>query len=192
MPTGRLVACDPFAAMPPANNHFGTGSAGRYRMVVTLADVSAARDFSHVREACATLLLEEPANEVVRRIITPSSDGSSCPAEISGDGTYWGFAVDAGTACFVDDGATAAPMRADDWLGRVFDTDKPDCWFARMDDPDHIRAGIANIGHMRLAARTLLSFIPAGGMDIFQSSEDTDASDQLIRVHIDFFVVRGD
>jgi hypothetical protein len=193
MPTGKLVACDPFAAMQRANNPSVQVPPGRYRVVVTLADVSEAKDFSHVREAYATLVLDETATEVVRRIITPSSDGSSCPAEMSDDGTYWGFPVDAGTACLVDDGAIATSMPADDWLERVFDTGKPDCWFARMDDPDHIRAGIANIQlpHAK-GGENIVIFHSGWGDGHFPVVGGYDASDRLVRVHIDFFVVFRD
>jgi len=51
MPTGRLVACDPFACLQKAYNPSVKVHPGRYRVLVTLADVSDANDGSHMREA---------------------------------------------------------------------------------------------------------------------------------------------
>jgi Protein of unknown function (DUF4241) len=84
-------------------------------------------------------------------------------------------------------------MPADDWLGRVFDTGKPDCWFARMDDPDHIRAGIVNIPlPYATGGENIVIFHSGWGDGHFPVVGGYDASDRLIRVHIDFFVVFRD
>src|SRR5262245_19195020 len=72
MPTGQLVACDPFPCLQKAYNPSIKVDPGRYRVLVTLADVSDANDGSHMREAYATLILDETAIEATRRIITPS------------------------------------------------------------------------------------------------------------------------
>src|SRR5215510_10711393 len=109
MPTGRLVACDPFAALEKTSNLFVQVPPGRFRVLVTLADVSDDNDGSHMREAYATLMLDEMAVEAKRRIITPVRD-AACPPKMDDDGTYYGFPVDAGTACFVDQGAVEALM----------------------------------------------------------------------------------
>src|SRR5262245_60914880 len=71
MPTGRLVACDPFVVLQKNYNYFVQVPPGRYRVLVTLADVSDDHDGSHMREAYATLLLDETAIETKRRMITP-------------------------------------------------------------------------------------------------------------------------
>jgi hypothetical protein len=193
MPAGKLVACDPFAAMRRADNPSVQVPPGRYRVIVTLADVSDAQDSSHIREAYATLILDEAADEISRRIITPSPDGSACPVEMSDDGTYWGFPVDAGTACFVDDRSIATSMPADDWLEHVFDNGKPDSWFARMDDPNHLRAGLANIRLPQAANEENIIIIHSGwGDGHYPVVGGYDASNRLVRVHIDFFVVFRD
>jgi hypothetical protein len=151
MPTGRLVACDPFACLQKAYNPSVQVHPGHYRVLVTLADVGDANDGSHMREAYVTLILDETAIEVTRRIITPS-EGAACPPEMSDDGTYNGFPVDAGTACFVDQGAVETLMPDGNWYESIFDDGTSNSWFARMDDSSHIRAGIANIP-LPLAAR---------------------------------------
>ena len=192
MPTGQLVACDPFAFMRKTGNPCVTVPPGRYRVLVTLADVSGIGDGSHMREAYATLLLDESAEEVSRRIITPVSDGA-CPPEMTEDGDYFGFPVDAGTACFADEGALAGGMPDGNWYEEIFDNGSPDSWFARMDDPDHIRAGLANIPLPLAKAGENIAIIHSGwGDGVYPIVGGYDASGRLIRVHIDFLVVPPD
>jgi len=57
LPSGRLVACDPFVFLQPQNNPFISVPKGRFSVYVTLADVSATQDKSHVREAYASVPL---------------------------------------------------------------------------------------------------------------------------------------
>jgi hypothetical protein len=68
MPTGGLLACDPFAVLQRTGNLSVQVHPGRCRVLVTLADVSDANDGSHIREAYATLMLCETAVEATRRI----------------------------------------------------------------------------------------------------------------------------
>jgi hypothetical protein len=190
MPTGRLVACDPFVFLQKGNNPHVPVPPGRYRAVVTLADVSGCGDGSHMREAYATLILDEAAMEVNRRIITPSADGSPPPPEMTNGDEYWGFPVDAGTACFVDDGAVEAAMPNSGWYEDLFENGKPDSWFARMDDPGHIREGIANIAlPLAKSGENIVIFHSGWGDGFYPVVGGYDASDRLIRVHIDFAVV---
>jgi len=190
VPTGRLVACDPFACLQKGNNPDVLIPPGCYRVEVTLADVSGCGDGSHMREAYSTLILDEAAVEVKRRIITPMSDGSPCPSETTDEGDYYGFPVDAGTACFVDDGAVATAMPDNNWYEDLFENESPDCWFERMDDPRHIRAGIANIPlPLGKSGENIVIFHSGWGDGFYPVVGGYDASDRLIRVHIDFMVV---
>jgi hypothetical protein len=189
MPTGRLVACDPFAMLQKDNDLCLQVPPGRYRVLVTLADVSDANDGSHIREAYATLMLDETAAEAARSIITPSMDGA-CPPEMDDDGTYYGFPVDAGTACFVDQGAIDALMPDGNWYEDLFDNGTPNSWFARMDDPSHIREGIANIPLPHATQDESIVVIHSGwGDGHYPVVGGYDTSDRLVRVHIDFLVV---
>jgi len=191
MPTGRLIACDPFAVLEKNFSYFVQVSPGRYRVLVTLADVSDDHDGSHMREAYATLLLDETAVEARRRIITPLED-AVCPPEMDDDGLYNGFPVDAGTACFVDQGAVDTLMPDGDWQD-VFDNGTPDSWFERMDDPSHIRAGLANIVLPLSRGGENIVIIHSGwGDGHYPVVGGYDASDRLVRVHIDFLVVFRD
>jgi hypothetical protein len=190
LPTGQLLACDPFAFMRSTGNPCMAVPPGRYRVIVTLADVSGAGDGSHIREAYATLLLDEAAEEVSRRIVTPLYEGQ-CPPEMTGDGEYHGFPVDAGTACFVDGGALATGMPENNWLEEVFENDSPDCWFERMDDPGHIRAGLANVPLPLAQAGENIVIVHSGwGDGHFPVVGGYDAAGRLVRVHIDFLVVQ--
>lgn len=192
MPTGRLVVCDPFAALEKNSDLFVQVPPGRYRVIVTLADVSDDNDGSHMREAYATLMLDETAVEARRRIITPCRD-AVCPPEMDDDGTYYGFPVDAGTACFVDQGAVDMLMPEGDWYEDMFDNGTPNSWFARMDDPNHIRAGIANISLPQSRQGENIVIVHSGwGDGHYPIVGGYDASDRLVRVHIDFLVVFRD
>ena len=155
-------------------------------------NVSDANDGSHIREAYATLMLDETAVEATRRIITPSS-GGTCPPEMSDDGAYYGFPVDAGTACFVDQGAVETAMPDENWYESIFDNGTSNSWFARMDDPSHIREGIANIPLPLATQGENIVVVHSGwGDGHYPVVGGYDTSDRLVRVHIDFLVVFED
>lgn len=191
MPTGLLVACDPFAFMDKTGNPAVSIPPGDYAVKVTLADVSDDADGSHLREAYATLLIDETAQEVTRRIITPLPDGTDADPEIDEDGEYHGFPVDAGTACFVDGGALAACMpEQETWYEDLFENATPESWFQRMDDPAHIRDGIANFPLPLAKNGENIVIIHSGwGDGFYPVVGGYDAAGRLIRVHLDFLVV---
>ena len=190
VPTGRLVACDPFCFLEQEGNPFIIIPPGRYRVVVTLADVSDSSDGSHFREAYATLIIDEAATEVTRRIITPLPDGKLCPPEMTIEGDYHGFPVGAGTACFIDGGAVATAMPDCDWYDELFDNGSSESWFARVDDPAHIQAGIANIPLPLGKEGENIVIIHSGwGDGSYPIVGGYDATDRLVNVHIDFMVV---
>lgn len=187
-PHGQLVACDPFVYLDE-RQPFVPIPPGTYPAYVTLADVSGKKDGSHIREAYATLVLD-PAPEVSRQIITPLQGGEVADPELI-DESYHGFPVDAGTACFVDAGAIAQGMpSADVWHTELFDNDTPDSWFNRMDDPEHIRAGLANI-RLPLAqdGANILIVHSGWGDGVYPVIGGYSEDGKLVRVHIDFLVI---
>jgi hypothetical protein len=191
LPTGRLTVCDPFAVLQKGYNLCVQVPPGRYRALVTLADVSEAGDASHIREAYATLMLDEAAVEATRRIITPC-ENAACLPEMDDEGGYFGFPVDAGTACLVDQGAVDTLMPDGDWFAGLFDNGTSESWFARMDDPDHIREGLANIPLPLATQGENIVVIHSGwGDGHYPIVGGYDASGRLVRVHIDFLVVFG-
>lgn len=190
-PTGRLVACDPFAAMDISGNPYVKIPPGKYPVKVTLADVSEEQNGSHIREAYASLILSTTP-EVERKVLTPSRKGKRKPRLRKGE--FVGFPVDAGTACFVDEGALFYGMPDPrTWYEGVFENEREDCWFKRMDDPSHIRAGIANIP-LPLAkdGANLILFHSGWGDGFYPVIGGYDAIGKLVAIHIDFFVISSE
>jgi hypothetical protein len=188
MPSGRLVACDPFVFLEASNNRHVVVPRGRFPVIVTMADVSAAQDRSHVREAYASILFS-PAVEAYRKALPLAKEGEERP-ELEGD-EFVGFAVDAGTACFVDDAVVGPCMPAPEtWYEDLFENSNPDCWFNRMDDPEHIQEGIANIA-LPLAknGENLIMFHSGWGDGVYPVVGSFDQAHSLLAVHIDFSVI---
>lgn len=188
VPSGRLVACDPFAFLQRGNNPLVLVPPGKYPVTVTLADVSPALDRSHIREAYTTLRIAE-GKDSYRRALPLAREGELRP--VLNDGEFIGFSVDAGTACLIDDWASANCMpSSDSWYGELFDNDRHDCWFKRMDDPDHLREGLANI-LLPLARNGENTVIVHSGWGDgkYPVVGSFDTADRLIAVHIDFGVV---
>lgn len=188
LPTGKLVACDPFAFMQVRNNPHAIVPPGRYPVIVTLADVSEKLDRSHIREAYASILLKE-GQESYRRTLPLTKEGEPTP-ELKDD-EYIGFPVDAGTACFVDDSTISTGMPdPKTWLSELFENERSDSWFNQMDNPNHIREGIANIT-LPLAknGENLVLFHSGWGDGVYPVVGSFDESDTLLAVHIDFSVV---
>lgn len=190
LPSGRLVACDPFADMTRGGNHYFQVPPGSYPVRVTVIDVSEAQDGSHVREAYASLLLSE-SPEVRRGAVVLLREEDEPPTLEEGE--FIGFGVDAGTACFVDDEALKIGMPPEEEWQELFDSAEPTCWFARMDDPESLRSGLANIP-LPLAknGENLILFHSGWGDGAYPVVGGYDADDRLVAVHIDFLIIEGE
>jgi len=189
LPSGRLVVCDPFAFMRQRGNPRVIVPPGRFPVTVTLADVSEQLDRRHVREAYASIVFDT-APESYRVALPLVREGEEAP--VLDDGEYVGFRVDAGTACFVDEASLATCMpdeRA--WLEDLFENEREDCWFRRMDDPGHIREGLANI-QLPLAndGENIVIIHSGWGDGVYPVIGSFDAKRKLLAVHIDFLVVQ--
>ncbi len=101
LPSGKLVSADPFAGLSKEGNVYVKVPAGEYKVIVTLADVSSENNGSHIREAYATIVIDGSKKEVKRSCIQPTLNCQPNDEKIK-EGEYFGFGVDAGTACFVD------------------------------------------------------------------------------------------
>jgi hypothetical protein len=135
MSSGNLVACDPFAAMDAKNNAFIRVPKGRHPVAVTLVDVSERHDRSNVREAYASIFFQK-GEEAYRKAISPAVDDKD-RVEPQAD-EFRGFGVDSGTACFVDAWSIEHCMPdSSTWYDELFENSQPECWFKRMDDPNH-------------------------------------------------------
>lgn len=184
IPSGKLVCCDPFVELD--SHLYVQIPAGEYQVIVTLADVSERLNGSHIREAYATLVLNRDQQELTRRFLEPTLNGLPS-GEIFQEDEYIGFAVDAGTACFVDMQAVAEGMPdKSTWFKDIFETD----WFVRMDNPAEIRAGIANIAlPLSKQGNNLVLFHSGWGDGFYPVIGGYDQEGNLVNVHIDFFVV---
>ncbi|MDR3460603.1 MAG: DUF4241 domain-containing protein [Verrucomicrobiae bacterium] len=189
LPSGRLVACDPFVFLSPSDTPFILAPKGRFPVVVTLADVSDQQDRSHIREAYASIIFSREV-EACRKSIPLAKDGEARP-EMKGD-DFVGFGVDAGTACFVDE-SVIGPCMPDpkSWHKSLFENDRVDSWFHRMDDPAHIREGIANIT-LPLAknGENLILFHSGWGDGVYPVIGSFDPAGHLLAAHIDFLVLK--
>jgi hypothetical protein len=186
VPTGHLVACDPFSNLEDAlDGPFVRVPPGKYPVRVTVADVSGKRNGSHLRHAYLSLLLGDGPE--VRR-------------------TYQsGVGVDAGTVCFVDAAVVRAAMPpntpasgqnawwntwAEITMGWGRRRNKRDSWAARMADPHHIGAGLANVplplGQSGENVVLAKSGWGDGGYPVIGGYAATGA---LVAVHVDLYVV---
>lgn len=189
-PSGKLICCDPFAAMDKTGNSYITIPAGEYKVVVTLADVSKEHDGSHIREAYASLLIDENSEEIIRKCLQQTSNGT--PAnEILRPGEYFGFGVDAGTACFVDaDSLEEGMPESSTWYEDLFENENEDCWFNLMDNPSLIRDGLANIKlPLSKQNNNLILFHTGWGDGYYPVIGGYNENGILVAIHIDFFVV---
>lgn len=188
LPSGKLVACDPFVFLQESDNAYVPVPPGRYPVSVTLADVSKNLDRGEIREAYATVRIADGA-EAYRCALPLVRDGES--REPLPDDEFIGFAVDAGTACFVDDAVVAGCMPPGvDWHETLFDNGRDDSWFEQMDDPNHIRFGLANITLPLAQNGENIIIIHSGwGDGYYPVVGSFDANHQLLAVHIDFGVV---
>lgn len=188
--SGRLVACDPFAMLQWQHNAELEVPPGRYPVVTTVADISDELDGSHLREAYLSLVLSDlPA--AGWRFLAPARPDDELPE--LGEHEFIPVPVDAGTVAFVDAEAVERLMPDPsqvDWKMEYFDTGEPDAWFARMDDPAHLRAGCANIALPRAQDGENIVLSHSGWGDGSYAVVGTYAADgTLTGIHIDLTVL---
>ncbi|MEV5974465.1 DUF4241 domain-containing protein [Streptomyces sp. NPDC051921] len=122
LPTGRLVACDPFV-------YLGTGDAepftvevspGRYRVDAAVATLVDPQDRPgtrpHTRIAAARLVVRDTPAAAWELALIPGDD----LAELDEDEIF-GYGVDAGTGCFYDASVDGAFPGTEDEEGAVWD-----------------------------------------------------------------------
>jgi hypothetical protein len=190
LPSGRLVVCDPFAGMSKSGNPFVLIQPGEYDVKVTLADVSSGLDGSHIREAYASLIINNASTEIVRKLLQPTVDGKPTNQAVN-VGEFFGYSVDAGTSCFADAQTIESDMPDEDtWYEGLFENNNQDCWFNQMDDSNLIRNGIANITlPLTENDNNLVLFHSGWGDGYYPVIGGYDAEDNLVAVHTDFFVI---
>jgi hypothetical protein len=135
-------------------------------------------------------LILASAGEAERRFLTPLRPYGD-PARAPEEGSYSGIAVDAGTVCFVDDEVVQQGMPVDEltWSDELFENDSEDSWFHVMDDPAHIRQGLANIPLPRASDGANIIICHSGwGDGFYPVVGGYDAEGRLVAVHIDLLV----
>lgn len=121
LPTGRVVACDPFVYLGSGDvEPFTTEVApGRYPVqaaVATLVHPGAAPGpRPHTRVAAVRLAVRDTAAVSWELALLPGQD----PAEL-GEDEFFGYGVDAGTGCFYDASADGAFPGTEDEEGAVW------------------------------------------------------------------------
>ncbi|GGM23539.1 DUF4241 domain-containing protein [Promicromonospora citrea] len=179
VPSGRLEASDPFVSL--GDGLVVSVPPGSWPAYVTVADVSAARDGSHLREAYLSLVVADGAPVAEVRGVTPEGCEPPRPDE------HYGVGVDAGTVGFADAAAAAAVADATE------DEDLDEEWFDRMDDPEHLREGVANIVLPQATAGENVVLSHSGWGDGFYPVVTTHAADgSLLGVHVDLLVAGPD
>lgn len=177
--SGLLGASDPFVSFDhPLVTEVRPGT---HPVSVTVADVSGNLDGSHVREAYLTVHFA--AGTIARLEPVTPVDASATDADPD---LFYGVGVDAGAVALVDVDAIRRCMPADNWHDTVFFPDVTDGWFDRLEDPEAIREGSANIvlPHATNGENVILS-ASGWGDGVFPLVRTYDATDNLLGVHVD-------
>jgi len=103
LPSGRIVACDPFTGLGPYGGDPFTVAVppGRYPVTASVVEITSPDEPDpeqpHLRVAAARLsILDEPV-VAWEQAVVPEQDLASL-----GEDEFYGYGVDAGTGCFVD------------------------------------------------------------------------------------------
>ena len=180
--SGRLVAADPFVTLERQNPYYAV-PAGTYPVRVTI-------DETLEREMYVSLILSS-SPEVERRFLTPFKPGGEPYPPAEDDESFYGVSVDAGTVCFVDDEAVQQHMPVDEatWGDDLFENDTAESWFNLMDNPAHIRAGLANILLPGATDGANIIISHSGwGDGFYPVVGGYDAQGSLVAVHIDLLI----
>jgi Protein of unknown function (DUF4241) len=181
LPSGHLVAADPFVTLTSWNRYYLV-PIGAYPVRVTI-------DETIEREMYVSLILAANG-EVEQRLLTPVQPNGEPCSELE-VGSFYGIAVDAGTVCFVDNEVVERGMPVDEstWFDDLFENDRDDCWFYRMDDPAHIRTGLANIPLPGAGDGANIIICHSGwGDGFYPIVGGYDREGNLVAVHIDLLV----
>ncbi len=188
--SGRLVACDPATRLQWHDNAEVRIPPGRYPVVLTLADISEALDGSRLCEAYLSLIVcDQPATGW--RFLAPAPPGITPPP--LGRHEFIGIGSESGWVCLTDANAIERLMpdpAKTDWEWDLIDTGDEHGWISLAEDPDHIRAGTANILLPNATTGENLVLSHAGWGEGSYALVATHAADgTLTAVHIDLAVL---
>ncbi|MET8811942.1 DUF4241 domain-containing protein [Streptomyces sp. NPDC004549] len=178
LPTGRVIACDPFVCLGTGDIEPFTVTAepGRYRVEVAMATLTQPgeepSDTPHLRVAAARLVIRDEAAATWEPALLPGQD----PAEL-GDDEYYGYAVDAGTGCFYDASADGAFPACEGDEGPLWDAFEDSEWA-----PGPHRVTSPDTGH------DLIAFSSGWGDGAYPTWVGRNADGEVTCFLTDFFV----
>ncbi|MGW6705610.1 DUF4241 domain-containing protein [Streptomyces sp. NPDC054956] len=178
LPTGRVVACDPFVYLGSGDIGAFTTQVppGRYRVEAAMATLTRPGEPTparpHTRVAAARLVIRDVPAVTWELALQEGQDVSEL-----GDDEFFGYGVDAGTGCFYDASADGAFPGTEDEEGPVWEAmesvgDGPAVFFATGLD-----------GH------TLAAFTSGWGDGAYPTWVGRGADGGVVCFLTDFFVV---
>ncbi|GGL96833.1 hypothetical protein GCM10010129_45760 [Streptomyces fumigatiscleroticus] len=178
LPTGQVVACDPFV-------YLGTGDIepftvtvepGRYRVEAAVATLTrpgeAPSGHPHLRVAAARLVVRDEPTAAWELALRPGQD----PAGL-GEDEFYGYGVDAGTGCFYDAAAEKSFPGTQEEEGPLWDAFESSDW-----SPGPYLVTSPGTGH------TLAAFTSGWGDGCYPTWIGRSATGEVTCFLTDFFV----
>jgi len=181
LPTGQVVACDPFVSLGRGETEPFTVSVepGRYRVEAAVATLTEPdeppSDEPHLRVAAARLVVRDEPTVHWEPALCPGQD----PAAL-GEDEFYGYGVDAGAGCFYDAAADASFPEAEGDEGPLWDAFESSGW---APGPHLVTA--PDSGH------NLAAFSSGWGDGAYPTWIGRSAAGEVTCYLTDFFVVPG-
>ncbi|MFE3287935.1 DUF4241 domain-containing protein, partial [Streptomyces sp. NPDC059233] len=180
LPTGRVVACDPFVYVGGGDPAAFTAQVepGRYRVEVAMATLTPAGEpepapgEGHRRVAAARLVIRDTPAASWELALRGGQDPSGL-----GDGEYFGYGVDAGTGCFYDAAADESFPDCEGDVGPLWDA------FEKTGHAPGAHRVEGEAGH------DLVAFSSGWGDGSYPTWVGRDAEGEITCFVTDFFVV---
>jgi len=178
LPTGQVVACDPFVCLGSGDIEPFTVTVepGRYRVEAAIATLTRPDEppagRPHLRVAAARLVIRDEPAVTWELALRPEQD----PADLKED-EFYGYGVDAGTGCFYDASAENAFPEAEEEEGPLWEAFENSDWSAGP----HLVTSLDG-GH------TLAAFISGWGDGFYPTWIGRTADGEVTCFLTDFFV----
>ncbi|MDN3025096.1 DUF4241 domain-containing protein [Streptomyces sp. S.PB5] len=178
LPTGHLVACDPFVYLGSGDIEpfTVTVAPGRYRVEAAVATLTRPDEPAdarpHRRVAAARLVIREEPTVTWELALLPGQD----PAELKDD-EFFGYGVDAGTGCFYDAAAEQSFPETEEEEGPLWDAFENSDW---SEGPHLVTS--TRTGH------TLAAFTSGWGDGLYPTWVGRTATGEVACFVTDFFV----
>jgi hypothetical protein len=188
--TGRIIACDPYSF--DAQAFSTTVPLGSHPVLLSIATFEANEHSEQTeRVACALLRFTETMPVRWEPALTAGQDPSTL-----GPGELFGYDVEAGTGCFVDETAVNAWLQASSFNTEQYNPlfwENLDRWNARLLE-EYFENGErlwANILIGEYGGINLIAFSSGWGDGGYATYAGYDADDQLVGLATDFRLLLG-